>query len=142
MLALLFGAQYSSAQTPSDSGQPMRMRHVSVPAPDGKKVDKANIFIGNVDENITHAIGNSSSFNKLIYGENYLAAYDQQHAIKDMILLLPKDWPVNLIGHGLGGATAAAIAVELHNTRPINMLTTIDPRGALPDLAVVKNGSK
>lgn len=139
MLTLFSGQQCASAQTPLDSSQPTGIRHMNVPDPDGKKVNKATIFIGDADEDITHAVGDSPSFTKDTYGENYLAAHDQPQAIKDAIMHLPKDWPVNLVGHGIGGATAATIAVELADTRRINILVTIDPSGEHPDFALVKN---
>ena len=115
------------------------LEEITVPGPNGEHIDKANIFIGDKDENITHAVRNSASFTKDTYGDNYYADYDQQKKVEAQIAQLPKNTPVNLIGHGLGGTTAARIAVDLAHKRPINILMTIAPSGHHPDFATVKS---
>ena len=115
------------------------LEKIAVPGSHGEHVDKANIFIGDKDEGTTHAVRNSASFTKDTYGDNYYAAYDQQKEIKAQIAQLPKNTPVNLIGHGLGGATAAQIAVDLASTRRINILMTIAPSGNHPDFDTIRN---
>jgi hypothetical protein len=115
------------------------LEKITVPDPHGDHVDKANIFIGDRDENVTHAVRNSASFTKDTYGDNYYADYDQQKKVEAQIAQLPKNTPVNLIGDGLGGATAAKIAVDLAHTRRVNILMTIAPSGDHPDFATVKS---
>jgi len=141
LFTLLVLTVFPNGQLLADSGHDDKaiLEKIIVPGPDGERVDKANIFIGDVDESTTHAVRNSASFNKDTYGDNYFAAYNQQQEIKAQITQLPKSTPVNLIGHGLSGATAAQIAVDLANTRRINILMTIAPSGNHLDFTAIKN---
>ena len=141
LLTLLVPIVFPKWQLLADSGHDDKtiLEKITVPGPNGEHVNKANIFIGDVDESATHAVRNSASFTKDTYGDNYYADYNQQKEIKAQIAQLPKTTPLNLIGHGRGGATAAKIAVDMAYTRRIDILMTIAPSGDHPDFATIKN---
>ncbi|MDE3016586.1 MAG: alpha/beta hydrolase [Pseudomonadota bacterium] len=141
LLTLLVLTVFPNWQLLADSGHDDKtiLEKITVSGPHGEHVDKANIFIGDKDEGATHAIRNSASFTKDTYGDNYYADYNQQKDIEAQIAQLPKSTPVNLIGHGLGGATAAKIAVDMAHTRRIDILMTIAPSGDHPDFTTIKN---
>lgn len=101
---------------------------IFVPSPDGKPVNKTNIFIGGAgDESDSHIVLNSASRTQYVYGDNYYANNEQKDEINALIAALPKDRTINLIGHSWGARRAAITAVE--NPGRINILITIDPVG-------------
>jgi RHS repeat-associated protein len=53
-------------------------------------------------------------------------------AVEALIKSEPKSDPINLIGHSYGGDTAAEIAVQLANSRPVSVLVTADPVSHFP----------
>lgn len=138
LLAVAAISSAHSRELEDVSSQPHLLERKTVPNPKGEIVYKTNFFIGDLNEHSTHAIRNSNSFTRDTWGDNYYADYDQQDAVKLQIASLPEDMPVNLIGHGLGGAAAANIAVDMASKR-IDTLITVALRGNYPDSAIIKN---
>jgi pimeloyl-ACP methyl ester carboxylesterase len=96
----------------------------------GKVPDKVNIFIGGAaDEYINGNVLNSYALHRDIAGENYYFTHNSALEINNLVVGLSQDQKANLIGHSLGGATAAQVA--LANPGKINVLVTVDPVGPI-----------
>ncbi len=95
--------------------------------PSGKRLNRANIFIGGGgDRDLSGGIvRNSSSIKKNTYGDNYYTTHDMSDEIIDIVESLPKGRQVNLIGHSWGGDTAVLVAERLPER--IHTMITIDP---------------
>lgn len=102
--------------------------------------NQVNIFIGGWgDDWINHNVKDSPSLigrypekNEDTYGSNYYFTYTDAKQINALIDALPEDASINLIGHSLGGATAAQVALSRQDG-DIDTLITADPVGGQDD---------
>jgi RHS repeat-associated protein len=84
-----------------------------------------DIFIGGLTDSTFASVKNYYDVYSSKFGNSAYFEYDQADAIMALIDRQPVDEPINLIGHSLGGSTAADIAAAAK--RRINLLITIDP---------------
>jgi hypothetical protein len=76
----------------------------TIKTPQGKTLNRANIFIGGAgDTTLGDNVKKSNSLHKYTYGNNYYATNDAQKRIIALIKRMPKGRRINLIGHSWGG---------------------------------------
>jgi hypothetical protein len=114
----------------------------TIKTPDGKRLNRANIFIGGrADKTLKAGVFESNSMKKYTYGDNYYATHDANELMIKLINKMPKSRQINLIGHSHGGDTATEIVETIPNR--IHTLITIDPVSIFrPNFRTLKDKTK